>query len=768
MKKIKTILFGLFCVSLSLQAQTILTGKLIDAHSQEQLPFANVVLLQAADSTFIKGVISDVNGSFEMELPQTGKYSLRISYLGYESKTIDVRQNDMGIIELTPNAQLLDKVEVTATSKIFKMENGGIATNIQNSRLKDLGTAVDVLGQLPFVIRDNENFIVFGKGAPLIYINNRLIRDASELQEINSADLKKVTVITNPGSEYDATVQSVIKIETLRPQGEGLSGSVTGNVYIDRMFSHNEQINVNYRKNRLDIFGMFRFAQSKNKLYNNMEQSTCFNEPVSTQLHSVIHQQVDRIRSNAGFNYLFGKDNSVGLKYELTHTPFSQATLHPSMTVYRNNQLSEMFNSDWDTRDNQNSHYLNSYLYLHPFSWLSVKWDMDYATGANTNSQNVINYYTDLTEEIQTNSDQDYNLYATKLTMITPINKGELTYGGEFSNTQNQQNFYINEDGVTQNLVPNNNTAKQNLFAAFVAFAQPFGNFSANAGIRYENTNFGYYVNNVKESDQSQIYRNWFPSVGINYRNKKYSVALNYRNTIYRPSYYQLRNSVQYDSPYTYESGNPYLKPININTLSGLFMWNDIKLMVDFNLYKNNILFIPEQYSDETVLVRPINLDKSQKLSTIVSYSPVFGIWSPNLEVGVSKDFIAYREESYNEPYYFVNMRNSIMLFKSYQMGADISYRTSGNTSMNYLYDVFKMNVYFSKSFLQNTLRVNLRGTDIFNSEKDKRDMIVNGIVVKVAHDYNTQGIHLSITYRFNATSNKYKGESASDELNRL
>ena len=767
MKQIITFAFFLLFTFNSLKAQTI-TGKVVDVNSQESLPFANVVLLHATDSAFVKGVVTDENGSFSMTLPQDGKYLLTVSYLGYESQTLGIKDNDLGIIRLSVNSQVLDEVVVTAPPKIYKMENGGISTNIQNSRLKNLGTATDVLAQLPFVIRDGDNFTVFGKGTPLVYINNRLVRDVSELQELNSSNLKKVTVITNPGAEYDATVKSVIKIETLRPQGEGLSGSVAGNIYVDRKFSHSELINLNYRKNNLDIFGMFRFSQMKDKIYNNIEQSTDFIEPILSRFISAMDQYKKSIRTNLGFNYLFGKGNSFGVKYELTNNPLNHSILHPQTDVYRNNVLTETFTSDWDTHNTQNSNYINAYLNIQPTSWLSAKWDMDYATGNGTINQDVMNFHVDSTENIITYTDQNYNLYATKLTIITPMRDGKLTYGGEYSNTRNRQNFNANAEGIAQNLLSNNNTAKQNLFVVFAALNKSFGHFSTDLGLRYENTYFEYFANRIKQEEQSEIYRNWFPSAGISYSTENYSAALNYRNTIYRPSYYQLRNSVQYDSPYMYEGGNPYLKPTNINTLSILLMWKDIKLMANQDWYKNNILFIPEQYTDETVLVRPINLEESRNFSASISYSPTFGIWKPILESGISKDFLVYNGTAYNQPRYFISMRNSILLFKTWQLGVDITNYTSGNKELYYVYNNFRVNAYLAKSFFNDKVRVNLRGNDIFNTDMQKNDISVNNIISKIRNNYNTQGIYLSITYRFNSTSNKYKGEAASNELNRL
>ena len=82
---------------------------------------------------------------------------------------------------------------------------------------------MDVLGQLPRVTTNGDNVQVFAKGTPLIYVNNRRISDMKELTELKSDNIKSVEVITSPGAQYDAQVQSVIRIKTIRRQADGLS-----------------------------------------------------------------------------------------------------------------------------------------------------------------------------------------------------------------------------------------------------------------------------------------------------------------------------------------------------------------------------------------------------------------------------------------------------------------------------------------------------------------------------------------------------------------
>lgn len=89
-----------------------------------------------------------------------------------------------------------------------------------------MGTAEDVLKHIPGLQKKNDAYEVFGKGSPIIYVNGRLLRDLSELDQLKSEDIKNVELITSPGARYDASVKAVVKITTRPIKGEGFGFDV--------------------------------------------------------------------------------------------------------------------------------------------------------------------------------------------------------------------------------------------------------------------------------------------------------------------------------------------------------------------------------------------------------------------------------------------------------------------------------------------------------------------------------------------------------------
>ena len=199
-----------------------LTGTIIDEHGQP-VAYANVAILNPADSTLITGGVSNESGYFAIPYEQA-KVLVRISYVGYKTIYKICDQPELGTIRMQVDNYTLKGVTVKGYKPTMKMISGGMEIDVQNTLLADAGSALDVLSQLPRVnVTSNGSVEVFGKGRPEIYINGRKMRNKGELEQLTSKDIKSVEVITMPGARYDATLSSVIRINTIKRRGDGFS-----------------------------------------------------------------------------------------------------------------------------------------------------------------------------------------------------------------------------------------------------------------------------------------------------------------------------------------------------------------------------------------------------------------------------------------------------------------------------------------------------------------------------------------------------------------
>src|SRR3954464_9098857 len=81
-----TLISVLIFVTTISSAQTSISGTIKD--NNNQLPGAAVLLLQANDSTLVKGTIADVSGKFILDDVVAGTYNIHVSMIGYSRHRI--------------------------------------------------------------------------------------------------------------------------------------------------------------------------------------------------------------------------------------------------------------------------------------------------------------------------------------------------------------------------------------------------------------------------------------------------------------------------------------------------------------------------------------------------------------------------------------------------------------------------------------------------------------------------------------------------------
>ena len=79
-----SLLFLTTMIVLSAYGQAAIRGRVLDRDTKEGLPQATVQLLNAKDSTFAAGVLTDAEGNFNMKSPHNGSFIIRITSVGYK------------------------------------------------------------------------------------------------------------------------------------------------------------------------------------------------------------------------------------------------------------------------------------------------------------------------------------------------------------------------------------------------------------------------------------------------------------------------------------------------------------------------------------------------------------------------------------------------------------------------------------------------------------------------------------------------------------
>ena len=544
--KEKVILTTAMCLSAMTQmmAQNI-TGKVMDMKG-EPLAFANVVLLNRTDSAFIKGAVSGEDGSFVIDSSCNGGI-IKVTSVGYKTICKDCTGENVGIIKMEEDSKMLGEVVVKSSLPKTILKNGGMTTTVVGSVLEKAGTMENLLDRIPNVSAQNGSIKVFGRGEPVIYINGRQMRDKSELDRLHSDNIKSVEVITNPGARYAASTKAVIRITTKKIQGEGFGfdAKTTGEYDEKKNFGGFGQLNMNYRKNGLEL-GAYAFGARQYQPDNKDFQQKTYLDKTWNQ-KSEIRQVgiIEAMNFRLDASYQLDANNSIGANFGFLRNPKQTWNGDMSSSILQNEELSENSDSHADFFWQKNNLSSNIY-YVGKIGKLSIDFNTDWLWSKEYQNDVTKEQYQEVGMNAQSQTahsltNKDYHLLASKLVLSYPLLGGNLSLGGEYSNTHRTSKYQV----VPTNLVSDDDSRiTESMTSSFLTYSRDFGNVSMEAGLRYEYIDFNYYEYGKYVPEQSKSYGNWFPSISLSMPVGKVQMQLSYAADINRPSYHNLRSGI--------------------------------------------------------------------------------------------------------------------------------------------------------------------------------------------------------------------------------
>lgn len=760
-------------MAVGVKAQTI-SGLLID-EQHKPLPYANVIL-QTVDSVYLAGTMTGLDGKFELALHEKAKL-INFSYVGYTTVVQEISKNELGTIQLFPDAQLLGEVVVKAYLPKTQAKGDAMVTTVSGTVLEKAGTAENLLDKIPNVTAQDGAVTVFGRGTPEIYINGRKIRNQQELDQLSSDNIKSVEVVSNPGARYDASVKAVIRIFTKKVEGEGFGFNNRALIrHRDEYgWSAYDQLNLNYRKNGFDLSAMLLAGD-----YRNGTDQTFV---IDTHLDKQWRQNLDltdqkseskNIETTLTLNYQFDENHSIGARYNYERVPEYLWIANQFAQTYCEELLYEDLQSVITMNEPETHHRSNFY-----YNGRVKKWSIDFnADGLWSETKNTQVAQEDVMEGVNeedrsvTTIDTKRNeLYAAKLVLSHPLAKGNLSFGAEYSHNK-RNTTCLNLEGI---IADDNAMIKEGATSAFVEYAKAFNKLQMQAGLRYEHVGFDYYDAGKFVDEQSKDYSNLFPSITFSFPIKDVQVQLGYASDINRPSYHQLRSSTIYVNRYMYDKGNPFLMPsITHNvTLAGSYKW--MNMYVGYSHVKDDIINQTIAYSDDDPTIGLLTLQNTQAYDNLVAVfniNPTIGFWTPQLSLAIQKQWYEgetpWGKTKFNKPIGSVTFRNNFKLPKGFLLDVNGSYTTKGYQKNIYLADdMIDMNASLSKSFLKDKLTLQLQAYNILNPKQ------VTTVYSGIRVFQNTQVMHrqvsLTVRYKFNTTRSKYKGTGAGEsQKNRM
>lgn len=744
-----------------------LKGTIIDEQGRP-LAFANIAILNPADSTLLSGGVSNEGGQFVVPYEQY-KVLVRISYMGYKSIFRLCTQEDMGTIRLQRDSYIVKGVEVKGSRPVFKMKNGALVAPIENTVLAKLGDGLDVLQQLPFINGDGNTVSVVGrKGTPLVYINNRKMLDWNELRQLSSDMIKDVQIIMNPGVEYDSSVTAVIKITTLRPTGEGLGGYVAAEAGKGDDFKHNEWLFLNYRKKNTDVFvnGYLTNGVTRG------EHEEGFSFTHHGDEYNAVGKGLEKNKYNslnlyAGFNHQPSKTQYLSMQY-MCNSSFRFDTHMALENSFIGGDENSLFSSVADGRQPRSRHSLSAYYSNQFCEILSLKLDGMLAHVSSDVENNETEDRTGRPVTVSTNTDTKSNVYALKAIMTANLGGGKLSFGMEEAYTKSNLDYNASQQG-NDDIQGFETESKQASTSFFADYQMNLGALFIDAGLRYDLIDFKYYKDGVKRNEDCKKYNHLFPNLSLSYQVGRFSASLGYKVTVDRPSYSNLQSGVRYINSYTYAEGNPLLRPSYIHDISIMMVYKNLLAVFDYYNIKDADYQVLNLYQDQPIIIyNRMNFNHHGWMVNL-SYSPTISFWKPTFQIGVAQQDLEYLGRKYNTPCLNYSWKNVLSFPKNWTIVFNMDGHTKGDGQF-YTTEKALVNytdIYIAKRKANWTFRVGMK--DIFHTFKDNGYDQIGDITHRHWTDLRQQYVYVRCIYRFNSTKSKYRGgDAGTSELNRL
>ncbi|WP_455255798.1 outer membrane beta-barrel protein, partial [Porphyromonas sp.] len=589
MKKLFTIVLCCLCAQITLLSQIIYSGRVISSEDKAPIPLANIVLL-AQDSSFIAGGVTDELGRYSITTEQ-GKVPqwIRATCIGYEDLLRPIsrypREGAEIILEVQTN-QLQD-VTVRAKRKAFKLKDGAFVANVAAvPSLRNSGSIDNLLNRIPFVQGSDGSFSVLGTGGEAtLYLDGQRVQDASILQHLRSQDIASVEVINTPGAQYKASMNSVIKIHTIKKQNM-TSLSASQYALLQNRLSTYTSVNVAHSNAR--AYWNFNAGYSRtamasgNSDYYSMPNGS--GDLLETFSSSDMTYRGDIFMGGLGLNISPAKETNIGFVSNLKVSAVkfdvaSEGLIHKESGIVR---LNTPYTSQIDSRPYKST---SSLYYNGKIGTTSVNVTDEILLGSATKSSVYDEVGT--SAHAQTKGADRYGMNSLMLSFQTPVKGVKLGYGAELALSFNKNELQQTEQGIVTDVVSSTVKNGQTLLGTFVDVRAQWLGLSWYAGLRYEYEASSYTQNGTRVTRQKPSPHFLSPSFSLSYSGEDLQATLSYRKSLHRPAYSSLNNFTLLENQYVYQQGSPFLLNETNDALQLLGTYKTLSFSASYNYIRN-------------------------------------------------------------------------------------------------------------------------------------------------------------------------------------
>lgn len=550
------------------------------------LPHGTVYLLRP-DSATVKTAVADEKGKAVFEKIEAGIYFVKIFQSGYQlffTPIIDLKQETTfsQSVQLKASAAVLQGVTLTSKKPPVLFLPDKTVINPEASISSAGATIMDVLEKSPGITVNKDGSInMKGKPSVMVLIDGKQTQlSGADLQAylsgLSASQVDVIELIDNPGARYDASGNAgIINIKTKKNKQKGFNGSMTVSLGQGYLFKDNGSLNLNYRAGKLNYYlnystrgGRERMEMYALRKYHNTSGA----DSVLLQQPNVTITRINAHSIKAGVDFFADKQTTLGVYFSgiLTERKISSFSvidwMSPAYIIDSTINTSGTRNVDFRRAgfnlNGRHSFADNSELSVDlDFNRFNIKGDQYFETQLAVPGSDVFATKGDIPSRL--------DIYTAKLDYTKPI-KSVVWEAGLKTATTNTDNlaeyfFFDGSNWQTDLSRSNHFIYKENIHSAYSSLEREKGKWHWQAGLRYEFTSYkanqlGNAV--IKDSAFKKDYGSLFPSAFASYNaDSNNTFTLRFGRRIDRPPFQNLNPFLVTINKYTFEGGNPFIKP---------------------------------------------------------------------------------------------------------------------------------------------------------------------------------------------------------------
>ena len=596
-------------------------------------------------------------------------------------------------------------------------------------------------------------------------------------------------IITNPSAKYDAAGNSgIINIKLKKNKQTGTNGSLTLGTAYGAFWRDNETLQLNHKDGNLNVFGTFSHNDNKRIqsigikriITDTAGNKTYFNQlsPLTTNNHNNSYRfgaDYDLSSKNTIGFVLSGyfnneDDNNNNWTYIGRNYTTVDSSLHTVSGIHQTyNNFAVNLNDTYkiDTAGQQ----LNIDLDYSKFknnSTAQYVTDFFLADGSLQHPQNFLGNFTP----------SNIDIHTAKVDYTKPLTKSiKLETGFKYSDVKTDNDLQQTTVRGAADTSVNHFVYDEKISAGYINLNKSFKNTSIQAGLRAEYTSStatGDSMNVVQRIPRN--YLNFFPSVFINHTiNDKNEFSLSYSRRIDRPQYDNLNPFVYHLDPYTYQKGNPYLKPQYTNNYEFNYTYNkSITLTLGYSRTTDVITEVPgTDPATKVAFVTQQNLQVQNAYNANL-YAPytITKWWEGNINatvfyLGFKSNNLEGSDLDRGQTAYQVRATETLTPISGYKFELTGNYQSALTYGLFYVKPQYSVDAGVSHPFANKKANIKLSMSDIFNMRRNDVTSNYGSNDLDIRQKRESRVTRLTFTYNFGSTKIKSRQhQSGADDLN--